>query len=471
MLEFFAFFHGAFHEARGEIALQEKAHELVFEREEKLRETGVALTRATAAQLAVDAAGLMALGADDHEATEFADAFAEFDVGATAGHVGGDGDGTALARAGDDLGFLLVKFSVEDGVNDAGAFQHAGKHLGRFDADGADEDGLTALVGSFDFFDDGVKFVAPGFENRVVAIHADAGAIRRDDLDGEAVDVLELGGFGLGGAGHAREFLIHAEVILNRDRGVGARLTLDHDAFLGLDGLMESVGPTATGHDTAGVFIDDHDLTFLDDVFDVALVEGIGAEELGNGVNLLGDFGVVVLRGEFLSFALFGGRGGVFLDVGKFRSEVGQDERVGVVGAELLAADFGEVGLMLALVDDVEEVFLEAVELFFVEVGIEVGLDLIEELAPVGRLEEAEKLLVVGVAHFHLQHLAGGGVAFLGGGCGFFEESHRIGDEAITEAGLVVNEPVDGRLDARERLFAFDRRWAGNDERRARFVD
>ncbi len=47
------------------------------------------------------------------------DALAQFDVGAAAGHVGGDGDGAALAGAGDDLGLLLVELGVEDGMDDA----------------------------------------------------------------------------------------------------------------------------------------------------------------------------------------------------------------------------------------------------------------------------------------------------------------------------------------------------------------
>src|SRR5690606_568949 len=101
VFELFAVLHRAFHHAGGEVALEEEAHEVVLKREEELGETGVALTRATAAQLAIDAAGFVTLGADDVEAAELAHALAEFDVGAAAGHVGGDGDGTALTGARD----------------------------------------------------------------------------------------------------------------------------------------------------------------------------------------------------------------------------------------------------------------------------------------------------------------------------------------------------------------------------------
>ena len=75
--------------------------------------TRIALARATAAQLAIDAAGFMPLRADDMQAARIGHAWAEFNIGAAAGHVGGDGDGAALAGARDDFGFLLVVLRVE----------------------------------------------------------------------------------------------------------------------------------------------------------------------------------------------------------------------------------------------------------------------------------------------------------------------------------------------------------------------
>ena len=49
----------------------------------------------------------------------------ELNVGAAAGHVGGDGHRAALAGARDDLGFLLVILRVQDGVDDSRLLQHA----------------------------------------------------------------------------------------------------------------------------------------------------------------------------------------------------------------------------------------------------------------------------------------------------------------------------------------------------------
>ncbi len=41
---------------------------------------------------------------------------------------------------------------------------------------------------------------------------------------------------------------------------------------------METVGPTATGHEAAGELVDDDDFSVFDDIFDVALVEGVGLD-------------------------------------------------------------------------------------------------------------------------------------------------------------------------------------------------
>ena len=110
-------------------------------------------------------------------------------------------------------------------------------------------------------------------------------AVGGDDDDVELVDGVELGGFGFGGAGHAGELFVEAEVVLEGDGGEGLILFADLDAFLGFDGLMEAVGPAAAGHEAAGELVDDDDFAVLDDVLDVALVEGVGLD---------GDFDVVL---------------------------------------------------------------------------------------------------------------------------------------------------------------------------------
>src|SRR5258706_30373 len=80
----------AVHDALHALAAED-AHHVVLEGEGEARLAGVALAAGAAAQLVVDAPRLVALGADDVEPAQVGDALAEQDVGAAAGHAGGDG--------------------------------------------------------------------------------------------------------------------------------------------------------------------------------------------------------------------------------------------------------------------------------------------------------------------------------------------------------------------------------------------
>ena len=55
----------------------------------------------------------------------------------------------------------------------------------------------------------------------------------------------------MGGASHACELFIHAEVVLEGDGGVGYGLLLDLEALLGLDGLVEAVRVAPALHEAA----------------------------------------------------------------------------------------------------------------------------------------------------------------------------------------------------------------------------
>ena len=154
---------------------------------------GVALAARAAAQLVVDAPALVALGADHVEAAglehdlavahtsalisaatrsisalraassgelgrdlgfglahQHVGVAAELDVGAAAGHVGGDGDGARAAGLGDDLGFLLVVARVQHVVRDLGLLQLLRQRLRLLDRHRADQHRLLALAAFLD---------------------------------------------------------------------------------------------------------------------------------------------------------------------------------------------------------------------------------------------------------------------------------------------------------------------------------
>ena len=118
-------------------------------------------------------------------------------------------------------------------------------------------------------------------------------AVRRDRHDVHLVGLGELRRLGVGGAGHAGDLLVEAEVVLEGDRR--ERLVLLGDAhrqvedpvLARLDHLVQPLAPAPARHQPAGELVDDDDLVVVDDVVDVALVELLGAQRLQRDVALL----------------------------------------------------------------------------------------------------------------------------------------------------------------------------------------
>ena len=96
----------------------------------------------------------------------------------------------------------------------------------------------------------------------------------------ELVDVHELGRFGQRRAGHARQLVVEAEIILEGDRGEGDVFGLDRDVFLGFQRLVQAFGIAPAFHHAAGEFVDDDDLVVLDDVVAVLLEQLVGLQRL-----------------------------------------------------------------------------------------------------------------------------------------------------------------------------------------------
>ena len=234
---------------------------------------------------------------------------AELDVRAATGHVGGDRDGATPPGLGDDARLSLVELGIQDFVGNALPLHHLAEAFGCLDRDRADKHRATAVPHLGDLLDHRAELgiFAPIDEvGPVVPDHRPIGGNRHDF---ELVDLVELLRLGHRRAGHAGELVVQAEVVLEGDRGEGHRLALDAEAFLRLDGLVESLAPASTGHLATRELVDDDDLAVLDDVVAVPLVESMGPERL---LEVAGQAGVgieqVVDSEELLDLvdALFG---------------------------------------------------------------------------------------------------------------------------------------------------------------------
>ena len=205
-------------------------------------------------------------------------AAAQHDVGAAAGHVGGDGDGAGPSGLGHDVRLAFVLLGIQHLVRNLLALQQLRDPLGGLDRGGADQHRLTALHAVLDILEDGLELVMLGEEHQVRLVLADHRLVRRDDHDFQAVNLLEFERFGIRRSGHAGQLRVEPEVILEGDGRDGLIFLAHLDAFLGLDRLVQAIGPAPALHGSAGEFIDDDDLALAHDVLHIALVQGVRAQ-------------------------------------------------------------------------------------------------------------------------------------------------------------------------------------------------
>src|SRR5256886_5610918 len=102
-------------------------HQVVLQRDEESAGARVALAPGATAQLVVDAAALVALGANDVQALDIGDAGPEHDVGAAAGHVHRDYYRARLSGLRHGRRLALVLLGVEHVVLDAATLEHLRK--------------------------------------------------------------------------------------------------------------------------------------------------------------------------------------------------------------------------------------------------------------------------------------------------------------------------------------------------------
>ena len=212
---------------------------------------------------------------------------AELDVRAAARHVRGNGDRAVGAGIRDDHGLAGVVLRVQHLVADAAGDQHPGELLRLLDGDGADEDGLALLVQVRDGGADGVQLLLLREVDLVVVVVARHRPVGRDDHDVQVVDLAELLRLGVRRARHAGELAVHAEVVLEGDGGQRPVARGDLDPFLGLDGLVQSLGVAPAVEDAAGELVHDLHLAVLHDVVHVLGVQLVGAQGLGEVVDEL----------------------------------------------------------------------------------------------------------------------------------------------------------------------------------------
>ena len=168
------------------------------------------------------------------------------------------------------------------------------------------------------------------FVDAVVHVVALNGAVGGDFHHIELVDVPELAGLGDGRTRHTRKFVVHAEIVLQRDGGKSLRGGLNFDVLFGLNSLVQAVAPAAAFHDTARGFVDDLHLSILNDVVVIEREHGISFEQLLERVHTVGLHGILGEELILLGNAFFVGE--VFgLKCRELSGDVGEHEKLVVL--------------------------------------------------------------------------------------------------------------------------------------------
>src|SRR5579864_4542027 len=184
---------------------------------------------------------------------------AEQNVGTAAGHVGGNRDHALASGLRHNLGFALVILGIQHDVLDALLLQKLREAFGFFDRGGTNQHRLVALIEPLNLIRGGEIFFLLGAIHNVRILNPQQRLVGRDDQHFELVDLVELGRFRLGSTGHAREFLVHAEVVLEGDGRQRLVLTFNLDRFLGFDCLVQAIGPAPSRHHAPRELVDDDD--------------------------------------------------------------------------------------------------------------------------------------------------------------------------------------------------------------------
>ena len=107
---------------------------------------------------------------------------------------------------------------------------------------------------------------------------ATADAIGWNDHRFQAINFLELVGFSVGCTGHASQLAVQTEVVLEGDGSHGLVFSLNGHTFFGFDRLVQTIAPSAAGHETTGELVHNDNLTLLHHVVLIAVVNVMGTQ-------------------------------------------------------------------------------------------------------------------------------------------------------------------------------------------------
>ena len=180
----------------------------------------------------------MSLRTDDGQTSCLSGFRSQLDIRTSTCHVGGDGHCARLACFSHNIRFTGVLLRVQNLVINFFQGQHAAEYLGDFYRGGTHQHRSALSYEFIDFIRHGVELLPYGFVYLVFSVLADDPFIGWDDHHVQLVDLPKFSRFRFGSTRHACQFVVHAEIILKGDRGVGLRSILHLHIFFGFNCLV-----------------------------------------------------------------------------------------------------------------------------------------------------------------------------------------------------------------------------------------
>ena len=163
-------------------------------------------------------------------------------------------------------------------MRNAASCQHLAQKLGSLDRNGTNQNRLSLFMGCCHFLDNRMEFLFFRLINRILVINTLYRAVRRDGDNVHLVNVTELLLLGLCRTGHTSLLVKLVEEVLEGNGCQRAALTAHMYVLLRLNRLMETIGITASRHDTSGKLIDDQNLVIFYHVVLIAEHQVVGTQ-------------------------------------------------------------------------------------------------------------------------------------------------------------------------------------------------
>ena len=199
----------------------------------------------------------------------------QLNVRSASGHVCRNRNRVKCAGFGDDFGFVVVVGCVQDATTNTGLL-HRGGQLFRFIHAGcAYQNRSMSCVFCSYLADQRGQLGLLVHEHTVWMINSNPRAVRWDDDNFQIVKFVQLTGRFLSRTRHPGEAVVEFQEILHRDGIQDAALRFNFQSLFCLQSGLDSAGPATVFGNASGEFVDQFNLTFANDVINVAFQQDL----------------------------------------------------------------------------------------------------------------------------------------------------------------------------------------------------